>query len=64
MKKIAVMGLALMVALLLSFSAQAKPAVNPAVNEGVSCTDGVEASDGYFTTKFWKERFFFSGVNT
>ena len=61
MKKIALVSLAFLVALLLSFSAQAGPVVNP----GLYCTQGLE-DDGYpcignFTTKFWKEKFFGGG---
>jgi len=60
MKKIALVSLAFLVAMLLSFSAQAKPVVDR-VNEGVYCTDETLICDGYFTTKFWKEKFFGGG---
>ena len=57
MKKMALISLAFLVALLLSFSAEAKP-VFDRVNEGIYCTDETLICDGYFTTKFWKEKFF------
>jgi hypothetical protein len=61
MKKMALVSLAFLVALLLSYSAEAKPVVDR-VNEGTYCTDGIVGEcDGYFATKFWKEKFFGGG---
>jgi hypothetical protein len=60
MRKIALVSLAFLVAMLLSFSAEAKP-VFDRVNEGIYCTDETLICDGYFTTKFWKEKFFGGG---
>ena len=60
MKKIALVSLVFLVALLLSISAQAKP-VFDRVNEGIYCTDETLVCDGYFSTKFWKEKFFGGG---
>jgi hypothetical protein len=64
MKKMALISLAFLVALLLSFSAQAKNVVDR-VNAGTYCTEGLagydSCSDETFATKFWKEKFFGGG---
>ena len=67
MKKMALISLAFLVALLLGYSAEAKPVVDR-VNPGIYCTEGLDddtvgPDDGYpcignFVTKFWKEKFF------
>ena len=62
MKKIALVSLVFLVALLLSISAQAKP-VFDRVNEGIYCTENIDdgSCNGNFATKFWKEKFFGGG---
>ena len=64
MKKMALISLAFLVALLLSYSAQAKP-VFDRINEGTYCTEGLagydSCADETFATKFWKEKFFGGG---
>ena len=62
MKRLALMGLILLVALFVSATVHAKPVVN---EEILFCTDvGLDSAcdpDGLFTTKFWKEKFFGGG---
>ena len=51
MKKMALISLAFLVALLLSFSAEAKPVVDR-VNEGVYCTEGLDDDINALRWKF------------
>ncbi len=55
MKRKIFVGLTFLVVLLLSVVAQG----GPVVDSGIYCTD--DDCDGYFKTKFWKEKFFGGG---